>query len=215
MIQVRTFQCNMLQENCYVVYDETREAVVIDCGAYYDTERAAIVQFIRDEKLILRHVLCTHGHLDHCFGNDTLYEELGVKPEIHQQDDFLVRDLAQQAADFFGMPYSHPTPPVGHFLSEGETVSFGSHQFVVIHTPGHTPGGVTFYCKDEQIAFTGDTLFRMSIGRTDFEGSSWSDMLKSLRRLSQVLPADTTVYPGHGPKTTMREELAMNPYLRN
>ncbi len=215
MIKIKTFQCNMLQENSYVVYDETREAVIIDCGAYYDSERAAVVQFLRDEELQLKHVLCTHGHLDHCFGNDTLYDELGLKPEIHQLDEFLAKDLAQQAADIFGMAYDRPTPPIGHYLSDGEQIVFGNHHLTVIHTPGHSPGCVTFYCHQEYIAFTGDTLFRMSVGRTDFERGSWSDMVLSLRRLSATLPPQTTLYPGHGPKTTMQEEIAMNPYLRN
>jgi glyoxylase-like metal-dependent hydrolase (beta-lactamase superfamily II) len=204
----------MLQENSYVVYDDTLEAVVIDCGAFYDGERKAIPQFIRSQGLTLRHVLCTHGHLDHCFGNDTLYAEFGLKPEVHSADDFLMHDLSQQAADFFGMPYDHPTPPIGHFLTDGELIIFGNHSFRAVHTPGHTPGGITFYCAEEAIAFSGDTLFRMSVGRTDFEGSSWTDMLVSLRRLAKELPPETVIYPGHGPQTTMRDELAMNPYIK-
>ena len=214
MMTIKTFECNMLQENCYVVYDDSREAVVIDCGAFYDQERKAVVDFIRKEQLQVHRVLCTHGHLDHCFGNDSLYDAFGVKPEVHGGDEFLMGDLAFQASDFFGMDYDHPTPPIGHFLSDGEQITFGTHSLTVIHTPGHTPGGVTFYCAEEHVAFTGDTLFRMSIGRTDFKGSSWSDMIQSLQRLKHELPAETVIYSGHGPKTLMREETAMNPYLR-
>ena len=215
MLNVRTFQCNMLQENCYVVYDDTREAVVIDCGAYYDSERKAIAAFVRDEGLQLRHVLATHGHLDHCFGNDTLYAEFGLGPEVHAADAFLMVDLAHQAADFFGMNYTHPTPPIARFLSPGEEIAFGTHRLQVVHTPGHTPGGCTFWCTAEQMAFTGDTLFRMSIGRTDFEKGSWDDMLQSLQLLARLLPPQTVVFPGHGPQTVMSDEVAMNPYLRN
>ncbi len=215
MMTIKTFQCNMLQENSYVVYDDSCEAVVIDCGAYYDSERTAICKFLRNNRLQLRHVLCTHGHLDHCFGNDTLYDEFQLKPEVHQADEFLMCDLAQQASNFFGMDYGHPTPPIGHFFSDGESIGFGTHQLKVVHTPGHTPGGCTFYCAEEGVAFTGDTLFRMSIGRTDFERGSWSDMQQSLARLARELPPETVVYPGHGPQTTMREEIAMNPYMRN
>lgn len=214
MITVKTFQCNMLQENSYVAYDDTLEAVVIDCGAYYDSERTVICKFLRNNRLQLRHVLCTHGHLDHCFGNDTLYDEFQMKPEVHQNDEFLMHDLAQQASNFFGMDYSHPTPPIGHFFSDGELISFGTHQLKVIHTPGHTPGGCTFYCAEEDIAFTGDTLFRMSIGRTDFERGSWGDMQQSLARLARELPPETVIYPGHGPQTTIRDEITMNPYMK-
>ena len=215
MLTIKTFHVNMLQENSYVAYDDTREAVIIDCGAFYDSERQAVVRFIRDEQLTLRHVLCTHGHLDHCFGNDTLLDAFGVKPEVHQADDFLMADLAKQADDFFAFPYHHPTPPIGHYLSDGEIIEFGHHQLKVIHTPGHTPGCVTFYCEAERLAFTGDTLFRMSIGRTDFERGSWADMQDSLARLARELPADTKLYSGHGPLTVMSDELAMNPYMRN
>ena len=215
MINIRTFQLNMLQENSYVVYDDTREAVIIDCGAFYNEERKAVVKFIRNEGLKLCHVLCTHGHLDHCFGNDTLFDEFGLKPEANEGDEFLMRDLAQQAADFFGMDYDHPTPPIGHIIAHNEIISFGQHQLKAIPTPGHTPGGLTFYCEEEHVAFTGDTLFRMSIGRTDFKGSSWQDMMQSLRNLVRLLPDNTDIYPGHGPKTTMKDEKNTNPYVRN
>lgn len=215
MLSIKTFCFNMLQENTYVVSDETSQCVVIDCGAYYDEERSAIVDYIREHKLQPVHLLCTHGHLDHCFGCDTVYDVFGLKPELHAADEFLAKDLAQQAAGFFGMHYKHPTPPLGHLLSDGEKVLFGNHQLKVLHTPGHTPGGVCYYCEEEKTLFTGDTLFRMSIGRTDFEGSSWESMLQSLRTVIAHLPADTIVYSGHGPQTTIGDELRENPYLSN
>ncbi len=214
MLEVKTFVCNMLQENCFVVSDETLECVIIDCGAYYDAERRTIIDYIREKKLKPQHLLCTHGHLDHCFGNDTIYDAFHLKPEIHAEDEFLAKDLSQQAADIFGMPYNRPTPPIGHFFEEGERVNFGSHTFTVLHTPGHTPGGICFYCKEEKVVFTGDTLFRMSVGRTDFERGSWEALINSLRNVLSKLPDDTEVYSGHGPKTLIGEEKAMNPYLR-
>ncbi len=213
MLDIKTFVCNMLQENCYVVSDDTRECVIIDCGAYYDSERRAIVDYIREHQLKPVHLLCTHGHLDHTFGNDTLYDTFGLKPELHSEDEFLAKDLSQQAADMFGMPYDRPTPPIGHFLEADEQVSFGTHHFTVLHTPGHTPGGLCFYCQEEKVVFTGDTLFRMSVGRTDFERGSWEALIISLRTVLATLPADTVAYCGHGPNTTIGEEKSMNPYL--
>jgi glyoxylase-like metal-dependent hydrolase (beta-lactamase superfamily II) len=213
-MEIKTFTCNMLQENTYILSDDTLECVIIDCGAFYDAERRAVVQYIRDHQLRPVHLLCTHGHLDHCFGNDTIYSEFGLCPELHLDDEFLAHDLAQQAADFFGVPYDHPTPPIGRFFSHGDTISFGHHELKVLHTPGHTPGGVSFYCAGEKMIFTGDTLFRMSVGRTDFERGSWSDLLQSLRTVISPLPDDTVVYCGHGPKTTIGEEKRSNPYLR-
>ena len=214
MLNIKTFCCNMLQENTYVVSDETGDCVVIDCGAYYDSERRAVVDYIRQQQLTPRHVLCTHGHFDHCFGNDTLQETFGLLPELHRDDEFLARDLTEQAARMFGMPYDRPTPPIGRFLSGGDIISFGNHRLTVLHTPGHSPGGVCFYCEEEKTIFTGDTLFRMSIGRTDFEGSSWQSMLQSLRTVIAPLPDDVTAYCGHGPRTTIGEEKQFNPYLR-
>lgn len=214
MLNIKTFQFNPLQENTYVVSDETQECVIIDCGAFYDTERRALLNYLSEQQLNPVHLLCTHGHLDHCFGNDTVYDAYALKPELHADDEFLARDMAAQAADFFGMDYEHPTPPIGHFLSDGEIVRFGVHQLKVLHTPGHTPGGLTYYSEEEKVAFTGDTLFRMSVGRTDFERGSWQQLLESLRNVISLLPADTVVYPGHGPLTTIGEEQQMNPYLR-
>lgn len=214
MISIKTIECNPLQENTYILHDETADAVVIDCGAMYDDERAAIVSYLRDNNLTLRHVLCTHGHLDHCFGNDTLHSEFGVLPEVHADDEYLASNLAQQALDFFGIAYDHPTPPIGRLLANGDSITFGSHTLQVLHTPGHTPGGVVFYCKEEGVVFSGDTLFRMSVGRTDFPRGSWADLMKSLTQVLAALPPATVVYPGHGPKTTIADEKQFNPYMR-
>jgi glyoxylase-like metal-dependent hydrolase (beta-lactamase superfamily II) len=105
-------------------------------------------------------------------------------------------------------------PAVGHYLADGEVIAFGHHQLKVLHTPGHTPGGVVFYCEQERTAFSGDTLFRMSIGRTDFEKGSYEQIIDSLHNVIAKLPADTTVYTGHGPLTVVGEEVAMSPYFR-
>ena len=214
MINIKTFSCNMLQENTYVVSDETLQAVVIDCGAFYPEERQAIVDYLRNNQLRPVHLLCTHGHLDHCFGNDTLYSEFQLQPQLHAADEFLARDMAEQARNLFGFDYDRPTPPIGHFIANGECIGFGTHQFKALHTPGHTPGGLVYYCAEEGVAFTGDTLFRMSIGRTDFDGGSWTDMQHSLRSVLAQLPPATKVYPGHGPTTTIATELEYNPYMK-
>jgi glyoxylase-like metal-dependent hydrolase (beta-lactamase superfamily II) len=214
MLTIKVFSFNMLEENTYVVSDETHEGVVIDCGAYFQEEFLALDQYISQNQIQLKHVLCTHGHLDHCFGNQHLYATYHLQPELHADDTFLGKDLSEQAMDFFGMDYPYPTPPIGHYLTEGDSIHFGTHQFKVIHTPGHTPGGVCFYCEEEKVVFTGDTLFRMSVGRTDFKGSSWQQMMNSLHHIAEVLPNDVTVYSGHGPKTTIQDEKRYNPYMR-
>lgn len=202
----------MLQENCYVVSDETKECVIIDCGAFYPEERTAVVNYIKDNQLKPVHLLCTHGHLDHNFGNNTIYEAFGLKPEVSASDESLMKHFKEQAATFYQMELDYDFPPIGHFFDDEEIIHFGSHEFEIILTPGHTKCSVTFYCKDEKVAFTGDTLFRGSIGRTDFKGGSMFQIINSLRFLAQ-LPDDVKVLPGHGETTSIGEELAHNPYM--
>ena len=204
----------MLAENCYVVSDETRDCVIIDCGAYYPEEGQAIVGYIRQQQLTPRHLLCTHGHFDHCMGNGYIFRAFGLKPRAHQDDSFLMEEMERQTSDILGIPIHLDVPPVGNYLSDSDNISFGSHTWQILHTPGHTPGGIVFYDADEHIAFSGDTLFRMSIGRTDFERGSYADMMTSLHMLATQLPADTKIYAGHGPETTMADEIRYNPYLR-
>ncbi|MBR5039269.1 MAG: MBL fold metallo-hydrolase [Prevotella sp.] len=214
MLKIQRFVCNPYQENTYVVSDETQECVIIDCGVYFDDERLSLIEYINSNGLTPKHLLCTHGHFDHCMGNDTVYYEYGLRPEVSKKDEFLMSHMDDQAMYFLGMEYERDTPPIGNYLSPNDIIEFGSHRFKVIATPGHTPGGITFYCEEEKVAFTGDTLFQMSIGRTDFEGGDDADMRHTLKEVIGKLPADTTIWSGHGPKTTIGAELRMNPYLR-
>ena len=212
MIKVQRFVCNMLQENCYVVSDDSREAVVIDCGAYYEAERQAIIKYIDDNRLALRHLLCTHAHFDHCFGNATLWRRYDIKPCLPKGDEAMA-DLDRQMRTMMGAGYTEEQAPVGLFYDNNTTFDFGTHRLTVLSTPGHSAGSSCFYCAEENTLFTGDTLFCQSIGRTDFEGGSWTAMQQSLKLLA-TFPADTRVLTGHGPETTIGRELQTNPYLR-
>lgn len=206
--------CNPLQENCYVVSDESGECVIIDCGAYYNEEKEALAAYLRKNNLTPVHLLATHGHLDHNFGNAYVYGQYGLKVEICTEDQQLVEHLSEQASNLFGMDITEDQPPTGRLLKDGDTITFGTHTLKVIHTPGHSHGSCVFYCEDEGVAFTGDTLFRMSIGRTDFPEGSWTLMAQSLKTLAHELPKETIVLSGHGPQSTMADELQYNPYLR-
>ncbi|WP_077196560.1 MBL fold metallo-hydrolase [Prevotella ihumii] len=212
MLNIKTFVCNMIEENTYLVWDETKECVIIDCGTYYADERKELVDTIRTEGLRPVHLLATHGHLDHNFGINTIAEEYGLNPKASEKDAPMMAALKEQGATLFGMTIDYEFPTVTHFLKEKEEVRFGSHTFTVLPTPGHTQGSVTFYCKDEEVAFTGDTLFRGSVGRTDFPGGSMFQLISSLRELAQ-LPDTTRIYAGHGEPTTIGYELAHNPYM--
>ncbi len=204
----------MLSENCYVVSDESHECAIIDCGAYYREEQEAISRYIESHQLRPVRLLCTHAHFDHCFGNGFVYERYGLQPQVHADDAFLMDKMVAQTADIMGTTLPVDVPPYQTFLPALPPVTFGNHSLQIIHTPGHTPGGVSFYCKEEQAVFTGDTLFRMSIGRTDFEGGSYEQMRHSLSCVLALLPPQTRVYPGHGPESLIGEELRYNPYMR-
>ena len=148
-------------------------------------------------------------------GNGFVSQTYGINPEIHAGDEYLITNLRDQARSMVGMDYADYIPPVGKYLSETDVISFGSHTLEIIHTPGHTPGGIVFHCKEEKVAFTGDTLFNMSVGRTDFPGGSWMQLMDSLKRMKERLAPETALYSGHGNQTTLEYEMKWNPYLKN
>ncbi len=211
MLKIQRFQCNMLGENCYVASDETKECIIVDCGAYYPEERTAIVDYIRKNELKPVHLVATHGHLDHNFGNNTIYDEFGLKVEVHGDDEHMMQNLKGQAKKFYNLTLDYDFPPVGKYLTGDDVIEFGSHKFVVRETPGHSHGSIFLYCKEEKVAFSGDTLFRGSIGRTDLGGSMFQ-IIQSLRMISQM-DDDVRVLPGHGEETTIGMEVASNPYI--
>jgi glyoxylase-like metal-dependent hydrolase (beta-lactamase superfamily II) len=213
MLNIKTFAFNLLQENTYVVSDDTLDCVIIDCGAYYDDERKALTDYISSQGLKPRHLLATHGHWDHNLGNDTIYKTYGLQVEAAKEDDFIITDIPRNFQSIIGAPLRRQYPAVGRFFGPDETIRFGHHSLQVLKTPGHSPGSVVFYCAEEHIAFTGDTLFRMSVGRTDFEGGSYEALMNSLANVLAKLPSETVILPGHGPQSTIADELRYNPYL--
>jgi metallo-beta-lactamase family protein len=212
MLRIQTFEVNPLHENCYVINDETKECVIIDCGALTETEQNAVIAYINEEGLKPIHNLGTHGHLDHHFGDAAILSAFNLQPEVAEGDKVLMQHPKEAALQMLGMDLNIDLPAGNLKLTENEEVKFGSHTFKIIRTPGHSPGSVSFYCAEENVLFTGDTLFKGSIGRTDFPGGSMFQIISSLRELAQ-LPDKTIVYPGHGPQTSIGFELAHNPYM--
>ena len=155
--------------------------------------------------------MLTHGHFDHVMGCRFIYDTYGLQPGLCERDAEMYNGAKTQAADF-GLNFEGDMPALGRCVNDGDEVAFGSHTFKVIHTPGHSQGSVVYYSDQEAVAFTGDTLFKNSIGRTDLPGGSMFQIIQSLRMFTQ-LPDNTRVLPGHGPETTIGYELATNPYL--
>lgn len=204
----------MIQENCYIVSDETNEGVIIDCGAFYREEKEAIKKYIEDKHLTIKHLLDTHLHFDHVLGNEYLFDVFHLQPEANDRDLSLYQNIDKQLTDFIGLQnYPIHLPPLKRSLDEGDTVTFGTHTFSVIATPGHTPGGIEFYCKEKKVLFSGDSLFRRSIGRTDFPGGDYNSLIKSLKEKILTLPEDVKVLPGHSLSTTIGNERKTNPYF--
>jgi len=213
MITIQSFEFNPFSVNTYLLYDETREAVVIDCGCCQAREEAELSAFLADNNLTLKHLLCTHLHLDHIFGNDFISRTYGVQPQAHQADTQALPSPEEQAKRF-GIRRSLQFPPFASFLADGQTLRFGQSELLVKATPGHSPGGLTFYNPQQGLAFTGDTIFRRNVGRTDLWGSSHEALLDSINKQILSLPDSTLLYPGHGPATTVKDERTHNPYLQ-
>lgn len=213
-MHIERFVCNMFQENCYIMSDETNECIIVDCGAFYEEERKAVVEYIKGNNLSPKHLICTHAHIDHNFGDNTIFENFGLKPEVFHKEQQLMEHLADQAMTFVGLQYKEPIPPVGKYFDEDYTITFGNHKLSVIPTPGHTPGSIMFYCKEENVVFSGDTLFKLSIGRTDFQFGSYTDIIESLKKVMNTLPEETVVLTGHSEQTSIGFEKEHNPYIR-
>ena len=213
MLTIKTFQVGPISENCYVVSDDTNEAVIIDCGCFTDSEWKSIRRYCDDNELKVVRMLNTHFHFDHMMGILFAYPDIRIPFDGNYADEYLYKSLGEQIESFLGIDMACDNlPPMGKNMSEGTEVKFGSHTFTVIQTPGHTPGGVCYYCKEEDVLFSGDTLFQCSMGRTDLPGGNGHEMSASLRRLS-TLPRETRVYPGHGGWTEIGYECDNNPYF--
>lgn len=203
---IETLVVGPLQVNCYVVGCEaTGEGVVIDAGDEADDILAAI----RQHGLKVKAILNTHAHFDHVGAVHALKAATGARFYLHQADLPLLRTAPMQAA-YFGLRIG-PTPEVDVYLNEGDEIVFGQERLQVLHTPGHTAGGVSFV--GDRVAFVGDELFQDSIGRTDLPGGNYTQLIYTVRTKLFTLSDDVVVYPGHGPATTIGREKRHNPFF--
>lgn len=212
-IQIERFVVNMIEENAYLLYDDSREAVMIDCGAFYDEDKEAISTFIESKGLNLRRLLNTHAHFDHLFGADYIYNKYGVKVEVSEEEENTYKQAALQLKLFMHRDIPLLLPPLGPSFHDCDRIRTGNMELEVIATPGHSPGGVCFYCESERLLFSGDSLFRGSIGRCDLPGGNEGQLLTALKERVLALPDDVKVYPGHGESTTIGAERTGNAYL--
>ncbi|MBV5282251.1 MAG: MBL fold metallo-hydrolase [Paludibacter sp.] len=209
---IKTFTFNPFQENTYLVFDETNEAVIIDAGCLQTAEKQALSRFIEDNKLTLKRVLNTHLHLDHQFGNKFLFDTYGIAPEACVEDEFLLENVVAQARSY-GFPVTEEAQPLGAYITENQELTFGNSSLKAIHAPGHSPGSMVLYSEKDGVMFAGDVLFQGSIGRTDLPKGDYASLILAITKKLLVLPDSTVVYCGHGPSTTIGYEKKNNPYL--
>ena len=210
LLQVR--EAPPFYKNGYVLAcEETRQGVVIDPGDEVDL----LLEIVSRTNLDIRHILLTHAHVDHVAGAARAKGTLGAPIHLHR-DDLPLYDAVLQQAAMFGLTVQQP-PPVDDYYDPEQPIAFGNYSVQVLHTPGHTPGGVSLLVgRDGQPAkrvFVGDTLFAGSIGRTDLPGGNYDTLIGSIRNVLFKLPDDVEVYSGHGPKTMIGEERRTNPFL--
>ena len=206
---IKRLVVGQFQANCYIMVDEaTASAALIDPG----DEALVISRVIKESGAKLTHIMMTHIHPDHVLAAGKLQEEYPDATVMVHQDDmpFLLEDMIELAAFSFDLSDCRPFHPTIYF-EDGQQLKVGEMEIKVIHTPGHTPGGVCL--SVDKVLFTGDTLFASGIGRTDLSGGSYEQIMHSIREKLLVLPEETTIYPGHGPESTIGEEKRSNPWL--
>lgn len=212
-MRIKRFEFNMFPVNCYILSDETNEAVIIDPGCFYEEEKQALKNFVNNNGLTIKHLLNTHLHLDHIFGNPFMLHEFGIKAEANKADEFWLEQAPKQSR-MFGFELKEEPVPLGKYICDGDIISFGNTKLEAIHVPGHSPGSLVFYCKEENCMFSGDVLFQGSIGRADLARGNFDDLLENICSRLFVLPNETVVYPGHGAPTTIGTEKTENPFFR-
>ncbi len=207
---VKSFVVSPFAENCYVCHDGG-QAVIIDPGTATEEERFRVEDYITRNDLNVRHLLLTHAHIDHVLGCGFFARHFGMKWKLHPED-LPLYEGAELQARAFGVDLGRmPTPDAT--LSEGDVIQFGSAEWSVLHTPGHSPGHVCFHDRENGFVIGGDVLFQGSVGRTDLWGGSMEVLVASIKDKLFTLPDETIVYSGHGPETTIGEEKRHNPFV--
>jgi hydroxyacylglutathione hydrolase len=211
MLHLKTFIFNPFQENTYVIYDEEQNAFIIDPGNSTASENTQLKTFIEEKKLNLRRLLLTHGHIDHIVGNKFVFDTYGLLPEVNKNDVFFMEKMLQSAA-MYGLNVEQ-TPMPEKFINEGDKIQLGKYEFECIYTPGHSPGSISFFNRQNKLLIGGDVLFMGSIGRSDLPKGDHETLIRSIKEKVLTLGDDIKVYSGHGPSTTTGYEKQTNPFL--
>jgi hydroxyacylglutathione hydrolase len=211
-MNIQNFVFNPVQENTYIIWDETCECAIVDAGCFNQKEFDKLDGFIKSKNLKPVKLINTHGHFDHIFGIEKCRKAYNLMWESHYGDNFWVEGAREKAA-MFGIPIQ-PVTLAEVELNDGDEIFFGNSNLKVLHVPGHSHGSVCFYEEKSKILITGDVLFNGSIGRTDLPGGEYETLIRGIHSKLLVLPDDVEVFPGHGPATTIGDEKIRNPFLK-
>lgn len=208
-MQVKKFTFNPFQENTYVVFDETKEAIIIDPGCYEAYEDKELFDFINENDLEVKELLNTHCHIDHVLGNQEIANKYGLTLKIHKAD-LPTLESVDSYSHVYGFQ-NYKTSPFPEFIDETDVIRFGNSEFTILFGPGHSPGHIAFYSEKNKFIISGDILFQGSFGRVDLPGGDFNTLKDTILNTMFSLPDDTVVFSGHGPETTIGNEKRTNP----
>ena len=212
-MNIKSFTFNPFQENTYIIYDDTKECIIIDPGCYTKEEKKILKEFILNEGLKPMKVVNTHCHIDHILGNKFVIEEWDLELYIHKEDLSLLEN-AGNIGKMYGLENYEESPLPQHFLSKGDIIVCGNNKLEILFTPGHAPGHICLYNKENNILLAGDVIFQRSIGRTDLPGGDHAKLINSIITQLFPLPNETQIFSGHGPSTNLGYEKGNNPFLK-
>ena len=211
MITAKNFIFNPFRVNTYLLFDETKECIIIDPACMEEYEEKHLSEFIETQKLRPVRLFNTHAHIDHIAGNKFVAEKYKIGLDVHKKSLSFIRS-AKEHASAFGFDDLETIEPSA-FIDDGDTIKFGHSELKVLYTPGHADGSISFYAEKEKFVIVGDVLFNGSIGRTDLPTGNYNILIEGIKNKLLVLPESTLVYPGHGSFTTIKHEKYYNPFL--
>ena len=212
MTELKTFVFNPFGVNTYIIYRQNAEGFIIDAACMDEGESRQVIDFIENEKINIKGLLNTHCHVDHLLGVEYLRNHFSTEFYCCEEDQFLI-DNSKAQGQFFGLKVNKPSRP-DRYISESDRLFLNDGEIDIMHVPGHSPGSVVFFLKDEKKLFSGDVLFSGSIGRTDLPGGDYKVLVEGIKEKLLILDNETEVFPGHGPSTTIGNEKFLNPFLQ-
>lgn len=211
MVSIKRFTFNPVSVNTYVVWDETKQCLLVDVGCCNEEEFNRLELFIKRNELKPVKLINTHGHFDHVWGTKLATGKWGIDFSAHKSAELTINLVSKHSAMFGFDPIA--VAPISSYIEDGDEIPFGDSKLVAYHVPGHSPGSIVYYSADGEFVITGDVLFKGSVGRTDFEYGDSALLISGIKSKVITLPDNTVVYPGHGASSTIIDEKSNNPFI--